>query len=102
MVFDDLLGFHRSTWGFLVPLVWGFSSRWLPVFMGLRPLRNPLLLVGLGLNTSGVVAGFFERFTAAGILLLAGAATAIAAIHLFEPGAKPGKTINVHRSFPIF
>lgn len=29
-----------STWGFIVPMVWGFSSRWLPVFMGLRPLRN--------------------------------------------------------------
>ena len=33
-----------STWGFLVPMVWGFSSRWLPVFMGLRPLRGSLLL----------------------------------------------------------
>ncbi len=91
-----------STWGFLVPMVWGFSSRWLPVFMGLRPLRNPLLLAGLGLNTLGVVAGFFERFTAAGILLLAGAATAIAAIRFFEPATKPAKTINVHGSFPIF
>jgi uncharacterized protein involved in response to NO len=91
-----------STWGFLVPMVWGFSSRWLPVFMGLRPLRNPLLLAGLGLNTLGVVAGFFERFTAAGILLLAGAATAIAAIRFFEPATKPAKTINVHASFPIF
>jgi hypothetical protein len=91
-----------STWGFLVPRVWGFSSRWLPVFMGLRPLRNHLLLAGLGLNTSGVVAGFFERFTAAGILLLAGAATAIAAIRFFESATKPAKTINVHGSFPIF
>ena len=91
-----------STWGFLVPMVWGFSSRWLPVFMGLRPLRNHLLLAGLGLNTLGVVAGFFERFTAAGILLLGGAATAIAAIRFFEPAAKAAKTINVHTSFPIF
>jgi len=91
-----------STWGFLVPMVWGFSSRWLPVFMGLRPLRNHLLLAGLGLNTLGVVAGFFERFTAAGILLLGGAATAIAAIRFFEPATKPAKTINVHASFPIF
>jgi hypothetical protein len=70
--------------------------------MGLKPLRNRLLLAGLGLNTLGVVAGFFERFTAAGILLLGGAATAIAAIRFFEPATKPAKTINVHRSFPIF
>jgi uncharacterized protein involved in response to NO len=91
-----------STWGFLVPMVWGFSSRWLPVFMGLRPLRSPLLLAGLGLNTLGVVAGFFERFTAAGILLLGGAATAIMAIRFFESVTKAAKTINVHASFPTF
>jgi uncharacterized protein involved in response to NO len=91
-----------STWGFLVPMVWGFSSRWLPVFMGLRPLRKRLLLAGLGLNTLGVVAGFFERFTAAGIFLLGGAATAIAAIRFFESATKAAKTINVHATFPIF
>ncbi len=91
-----------STWGFLVPMVWGFSSRWLTVFMGLRPLRGSLLLVAVGLNTAGVVAGFFELFTAAGVLLLAGAVTAIVAIRFFERPAKPAKTINVHWSFPIF
>lgn len=91
-----------STWGFLVPMVWGFSSRWVHVFMGLRPLRNSLLLVALSLNTAGVVAGFIERFTASGLLLLMGAAMAVAAIRLFEPAAKPAKTVNVHPSFPVF
>lgn len=91
-----------SAWGFLVPMVWGFSSRWLPVFMGLRPLRGSLLLVAAGLNTAGVVVGFFERFTASGVLLLGGAAIAIAAIRFFEPAAKAAKTIHVHESFPIF
>jgi len=70
--------------------------------VGLRRLRKHLLLAGLGLNTLGVVAGFFERFTAAGILLLGGAATAIAAIRFFEPATKPAKTTNVHESFPMF
>jgi uncharacterized protein involved in response to NO len=91
-----------STWGFLVPMVWGFSSRWLTVFMGLRPLRSVLLLVVLALNTVGVMAGFIEHFFAAGVLLLAGAVAAIAAIRFFEPAAKAAKTINVHRSFPVF
>jgi hypothetical protein len=91
-----------STWGFLVPMVWGFSSRWLPVFMGLRPLRGLWLLVAAGLNTAGVVAGFLERFTAAGVLLLGGAVTAVVAIRFFEPAAKAAKTINVHASFPFF
>lgn len=91
-----------STWGFLVPIVWGFSSRWLPVFMGLRPLRNSLLLVALSLNTAGVVVGFFEQFTAGSVLLLGGVAMAVAAIRFFEPAAKAAKTINGHGSFPVF
>jgi len=91
-----------STWGFLVPMVWGFSSRWLPVFMGLRSLRSPLLLLAVALNTVGVVTGFFGRYTVASVFLLAGAGTAVAAIRFFEPAAKPAKTINVHRSFPAF
>ena len=91
-----------STWGFLVPMVWGFSSRWLPVFMGLRPLRGSLLLVAAGLNTAGVMVGFFEHFTAGGVLLLGGAVMAVVAIRFFEPTAKAPKTINVHGSFPLF
>jgi uncharacterized protein involved in response to NO len=91
-----------STWGFLVPMVWGFSSRWLPVFMGLRPLRGSLLLVAAVLNTAGVVAGFLERFTAAGVLLLGGAVMAVVAIRFFESTVKATKTINVHASFPVF
>ena len=91
-----------STWGFIVPMVWGFSARWLPVFMGLRPLRKSLLLLALGFNILGVVLGFLEHFFAAGILLLFGAATAVAAIRFFEPTVKPAKTVNVHCSFPVF
>jgi uncharacterized protein involved in response to NO len=91
-----------STWGFIVPMVWGFSGRWLPVFMGLRPPRNSFLLFGLAFNAIGVILGFLEYFLAAGILLLVGAAMAVAAIRFFEPAVKPAKTVNVHRSFPIF
>jgi len=83
-------------------MIWGFSARWLPVFMGLRPLRNSFLLVALGLNILGVILGFLECFMAAGILLLAGAAMAVTAIRFFEPAVKPAKTINVHGSFPLF
>lgn len=91
-----------STWGFIVPMIWGFSARWLPVFMGLRPRRNSFLLVALAMNTAGVVLGFLEYFFIAGTLLLAGAATAVAVVRFFEPAVKAAKTVNVHRSFPVF
>jgi uncharacterized protein involved in response to NO len=91
-----------STWGFIVPMVWGFSARWLPVFMGLRPLRNSFLLLALACNIVAVVLGFLAHFLVAGILLFSGAALAIAAIRFFEPAVKPAKTVNIHRSFPVF
>jgi len=37
-----------ETWGFLVPFVWGFSAKWLPIFLGLRPIRERGLLVAVG------------------------------------------------------
>jgi uncharacterized protein involved in response to NO len=91
-----------STWGFIVPMIWGFSARWLPVFMGLRPLRNSPLLLALAFNILGVILGFLEHFFVAGVFLLVGAATAIVAIRFFEPALKPAKAVNVHRSFPVF
>jgi len=37
-------------WGFLVPFVWGFSTKWMPVFLGLKPLRPKLLVSALAVN----------------------------------------------------
>jgi hypothetical protein len=91
-----------QTWGFLVPFVWGFSAKWLPVFLGLRPVLGRVLLVAVGLNVAGVLsalAGF--TFTAAS-LLLAGIITAIYALRILVPSERTGKTKGVHASFPIF
>jgi hypothetical protein len=34
-------------WGFLVPFVWGFSAKWMSVFLGLKPLRPKWLLAAV-------------------------------------------------------
>jgi hypothetical protein len=91
-----------STWGFLVPMVWGFSSRWMPVFLGLRPLRAPALLTGLGLNTVGVIAASAGQWLGGSVLLLAGSISVIAALRFFEPAARAAKVAGVHHSFPFF
>ncbi len=44
-----------QTWGFLVPFVWGFSAKWLPVFLGLRPVRGRRLLWAVGSEFIGSV-----------------------------------------------
>lgn len=89
-------------WGFLVPFVWGFSAKWMTVFLGLKPLRTKWLpaalvanLIGLGLTVAG--AGWIGSW-----LLAAGAAMAVAALRMFEPSDKEAKIRGVHSSFPFF
>ncbi|HEX6895443.1 MAG TPA: hypothetical protein VF146_09230 [Bryobacteraceae bacterium] len=90
------------TWGFLVPAVWGFNARWLPVFAGLkapdaRMLYSALLIAWASV---GLMLGGFAVLSAA--LLPVAAALAILALHVFEPAVQPAKTSGVHPSFPLF
>jgi len=91
-----------AAWGFLVPFVWGFSSEWMPVFLGLKPPRTKLLFAALALNFGGIVLTFGGFDSPATALFLAGAVLAIAALRIFEPAEQEAKTRGVHRSFPYF
>ena len=91
-----------STWGFLVPFVWGFSAKWLPVFLGLREVRGRRLLTAVGLNTAGVACALSGLTLLASVLLLAGSAVAVLALGLFEPRKQAPKIKGVHSSFPVF
>ena len=91
-----------ETWGCLVPFVWGFSAKWLPVFLGLRPVRGRILLLAIGLNSGGVLLALGGVILLATVFLLAGFVTAITALRLFEPAERPAKVKGVHVSFPFF
>ena len=91
-----------ETWGFMVPFVWGFSAKWLPVFLGLRPVRGKLLLFAVAINGAGVIAAMTGWARLAVILLLAGICAAIWALRLVEETAQPAKVKGVHNSFPVF
>lgn len=89
-------------WGFLVPFVWGFSAKWMPVFLGLRPSRSRLLLAALAVNFTGVVialAGWTGPAT--GIFVLS-TVLAIVALRMFEPAQQEAKIRGVHKSMPAF
>jgi uncharacterized protein involved in response to NO len=90
------------TWGFLVPFIWGFSARWMHVFLGLRQPRTRLLAAAVAVNFAGVVAAAFGVEMLASILFVVGAASAIAAIGMFQPAVREPKTRGVHASFPFF
>ncbi len=90
------------TWGFLVPTVWGFNARWLPIFLGLRPLRAVWLYGGL-LAAWVAVGTMLSGFSMWAVLLLPVAAIAsIMALGIFERAVQPAKLNGVHGSFPYF
>ena len=91
-----------QTWGFLVPFVWGFSAKWLPVFLGLRPTRGKLLLWAVAVNAVGVGTAFAGYPRVAVLLLLGAAVMAVVALQLFVAAARPAKVKGVHSSFPSF
>lgn len=90
------------TWGFLVPFVWAFSAKWLPVFLGLQRLQEDWLWRAFLLNAAGVVCALFGWTRLASIVLLTGAATATYALKLFIAPQQAAKTRGVHPSYPWF
>ncbi len=89
-------------WGFLAPVVWGFSARWLPTFLGLAKLRSRIFGTALLLDVSGVFAGVSGFTRTAVILLVLGAVSVAVALRIFEPSMAKARTQGVHRSFPFF
>jgi uncharacterized protein involved in response to NO len=91
-----------QTWGFLVPFVWGFSAKWLPVFLGLRPVRGRVLLLAVGTNFTGVLIASAGWMMSASVVLVTGLITAVYSLRLLESTAGPAKVKGVHTSFPVF
>ena len=91
-----------ATWGFLVPAVWGFNARWLPVFLGLDQPRPRFLFLALGLGWAAILAEFSGRLTWFAALLPFAALAAVFALRIAEPSVRPAKTTGVHPSFPFF
>ena len=89
-------------WAFLVPTVWGFNARWLPVFLGLRAPRGRLLLAAVGTGFAGVGFSAAGLAMVAAVFFLIATLEAIVALRIFEPALQPAKTNGVHSSFPQF
>ena len=89
-------------WGFLVPFVWGFSAKWMAVFLGLKPLRAKVLIAAVIANLAGLALMVAGKIAVGVWFSLAATLLSIAAIRLFEPSINEPKTRGVHKSFPFF
>jgi hypothetical protein len=89
-------------WGFLVPVVWGFSARWLPAFLAIAKPDAQLIRVALCLDLMGVLCGVAGLSKPATILLASSAVAIGLALHLTQrPHGRP-KVQGIHPSFPSF
>jgi uncharacterized protein involved in response to NO len=89
-------------WGFLAPLVWGFSARWLSIFLGVGPVRGRLLQMAVALDLAGVVLGMAHQTRLMTPLVAAAAALAAVSMRVFERAERPAKSMGLHPSFPAF
>jgi hypothetical protein len=91
-----------SVWGVLVPTIWGFNARWLPIFIGLRQPDGRRLCTAYGISIAGIVATFLRMSPIAAVAFMVAALLGIDALHVWKPAINPAKLLNVHGSFPWF
>jgi hypothetical protein len=89
-------------WGFLVPVVWGFSARWLPAFLTIAKPDVVKLRWALALDLLGVFCGVSGWSRAATILLASSAVVIALALHLTQRPHGLAKVQGIHPSFPSF
>ncbi len=89
-------------WGFLVPVVWGFSARWLSTFLAISKPHVRLFREALILDLAGVLCGVAGWAKAATIVLALSAVVIGLSLHLTQRPYGPAKVQGIHRSFPVF
>jgi hypothetical protein len=90
------------TWAFPVVTIWGFSARWLPVFLGLEKPRSRLLVTALLVNVAAVGVALAGWWIASTLLFLTAAGLSAFALRVFRRSIQPPKTVGVHATFPAF
>src|SRR5215469_1515965 len=91
-----------AVWGVLVPTIWGFNARWLPIFGGFKKPDRGRLLVAYGLSIMGVAAIFVQWWAVSAAFLFLAALLAVDTLHVWEPAVQAAKLQGVHHSFPFF
>ena len=93
---------YLAVFGFIVNMILGYSLRLLPIFLGLRPVRQSWVLPAFVLFNAGVVTRLLGWSLASGALTFAGMAVYVMALRIFEPSAGEVKSRGVDSVFPWF
>jgi uncharacterized protein involved in response to NO len=89
-------------WGFVVPVVWGFSARWLPSFLGTSKPNVHWFRAALSLLVTGVLFGVTGWPKPATVLFAMSAVAIGWALRFTERPHGRAKIQGIHPSFPVF
>ena len=89
-------------WGFLVPVVWGFSARWFHAFLAISKPEARLFRTALLLDVAGVLCGVSGWAKGATILFASGAIAVGFSLRLMQRPHGQAKVQGIHPSFPLF
>lgn len=91
-----------ALWGFVVPMAWGYSTRFVTIFLGLEtPIHRAARWLSIGI-VALVIAALARQFLLSDLLALALTVCAIWAVRIFHASARPAKLIDVYRRYPVF
>jgi len=91
-----------ALWGFAVPMAWGYSTRFVTVFLGLQtPVHRAagVLCAGIG---AIVLCALARQFLLADLLALASTAVGIWALRVFRRAPRPAKLLGSYQHYPAF
>lgn len=98
----DRIFWMVALWGFVIPVAWGYSTRFVTIFLGLAPPRNERTAIVCAGVAALVLLAFLHRFTLAAVLAFVLTLVAIRALRVFEPSERPPKRLGVYRHYPAF
>jgi uncharacterized protein involved in response to NO len=91
-----------ALWGFAVPVAWGYSTRFVTVFLGLEaPVHRAAGVLCAGISAV-VVSALARQFLLADLLALASTVVAIWALRIFRPAPRPAKLRGAYGAYPTF
>ncbi len=91
-----------ALWTFAIPVAWSYSTRFVTIFVGLRP---PVQAAARWLAAGAaalVVAALMHHFLIFDVLALALTLTAVWALQVFRPSIRAPKRIGVYQHYPAF
>lgn len=89
-------------WGFVIPVAWGYSTRFVTVFAGLaKPSQFAARWLAVGIGAVAISA-LMRRFLLVDLLALSTTLGAIWALHIFSSAEREPKRAGVYVRFPIF